>query len=194
VAGYFLRGGQKLMPGKTNNSPFSAAKREAVMRRVSMLLTAVVVTAGCSKTETPAADTAAAAAAAAPAPAPAPAAVVAVTEPEIAGTWTGTSMPMGSDSVVAKWKQVCGAGTCKGTTEGSKVTITASYTLAGDSAVGSSQPYTDPANKALKGAKVMDTWIAHFKGDSASGTGATHLASKPDSILMAFHFTGTKQH
>lgn len=160
------------------------------MRRVSMLLTAVVVTVACSKTETPAADTAAAAAA----PAPAPAAVVAVTEPEIAGTWTGTSMPMGSDSVVAKWKQVCAAGTCKGTTEGSKVTVTAAYTLAGDSAVGTSKPYSDPSNKMLKGAKAVDSWIVHFNGDSASGTGATKLASKPDSVMMAYHFVGTKQH
>ena len=161
------------------------------MRRVSMLLTAVVATVACSKTETPPADTAAAAA---PVVAPAPAAVVAVTEADVAGTWKGTSSPAGSDSVVAKWTQVCAAGACKGTSEGNPATINSTYTLAGDSAVGVSKPYSNPSLKALKGAKIVDTWIVHFKGDSASGTGAMKLASKPDSVVMAYHFTGTKQH
>ena len=131
------------------------------MRRVSMLLTAVVATVACSKTETPPADTAAAVVA----PAPEPVAVVAVTEPDVAGTWKGTSSPMGSDSVVAKWTQVCAAGACKGTSEGNPATINSTYTLAGDSAVGVSKPYSNPSLKALKGAKIVDTWIVHFKGE-----------------------------
>ena len=160
------------------------------MRRVSILLTALVATVACSKTETPAADTAAAVA---PAPAMAPAAV-AVTDADVSGTWKGTSMPMGSDSVVAHWTQVCGAGACKGTSDGNPTAINSTYTLAGDSAVGVSKPYSNPSMKALKGAKIVDNWTVHFKGDSASGTGAMKLASKPDSVVMAYHFVGTRQH
>jgi hypothetical protein len=151
------------------------------MRRLLMVIP-VVVLAACAKKEAPPADTAAAMA---PPMAPAPAA--AVTEADVAGTWKGTSSPMGSDSVISKWTQVCAAGTCKGTTEGSKMTILSKYTLAGDSAVGTSEPYTPP-----KSPKVIDTWIVHFSGDNATGTGAMKLASKPDSVVMAYHFTGSR--
>jgi hypothetical protein len=156
------------------------------MRRLLMMISVVVVVAACAKKETPPADTAVAVAPPmAPAPAPA------VTEADIAGTWKGTSSPMGSDSVIAKWTQVCAAGTCKGTREGSKVTIIAAYTLAGDSSVGVSQPYSEPS---MKGVKLIDTWVAHIHGDSATGTGAGKLASKPDSVVNRYHFAGTRTH
>lgn len=46
----------------------------------------------------------------------------------------------------------------------------------------------------MKGTKVTDHWVVHFtSADNASGTGAFHLASKPDSVVMAYKFTGTKQ-
>jgi len=150
-----------------------------------MVIPVLVVLAACAKKETPPADTAAAVVAPPMAPPPAPA----VTEAEAAGTWKGTSSPMGSDSVVSRWTQVCSAGTCKGTVEGSKLTVVAKYTLAGDSAVGTSTPYADPSRK---GVKVIDTWIVHFNGDNVTGTGATKLASKPDSVVMAYHFTGSR--
>lgn len=173
---------------KPTPHPYSAAKREGVMRRVLRLIPVVFAAVACTKSETPAnvatVDTGMA-------PAAAPAAAPAVTEADVAGTWKGTSMPMGSDSVVGHWTQVCAAGTCKGTSEESKLTIVSSYTLAGDSAVGVSKPYTDPG---YKGGKVIDTWVVHFSGDNATGTGAAKLASKPDSVVMAYHFTGTRQH
>jgi hypothetical protein len=150
-----------------------------------MLLSVVVAVVACAKTETPPADTANAAMAPAPAPAPAPT----ITETDVAGTWKGTSMPMGSDSVVAKWTQVCAAGSCKGTVEGNKVTIQAAYTISGDSAVGVSQPYTDPS---VKGGKLIDTWVVRVAGDNATGTGAMKLASKPDSVVMRYHFAGSR--
>lgn len=122
--------------------------------------------------------------------APAPAAVVALTDADVTGTWEGTSTPMGSDSVVTHWKQVCGAGKCTGTTtEHPKAAAHATYTVAGDSAVGVSEPY---ANPDMKGAKVIDTWTVHFSGDNATGTGAMKLASKPDSVVMAYKFTGNR--
>lgn len=152
------------------------------MRRL-LILIPVVVAVACAKTETPPADTAAAMAPEAPAMAPA------LTETDVAGTWKGTSMPAGSDSVVARWTQVCAAGSCKGTTEGSKVTVQSTYTLAGDSAVGVTTPYSDPA---FKGATIIDTWVVRINGDSATGTGAMKLASKPDSVVMSYHFAGSR--
>jgi hypothetical protein len=154
-----------------------------------MLIPAVVVVVACAKTETPPAATAATDTAMAPAMAPAIA--PALTEADVAGTWKGTNMPIGSDSVVAKWTQVCAAGSCKGTVEGSKVKIQAAYTMSGDSAVGVSQPFASPA---AKGAKVIDTWVVRVKGDAATGTGAMKLASKPDSVVMAYHFAGSRAH
>ena len=160
------------------------------MRRLWMVIPVVVVLAACAKKEAPPADTSMAVAPPAAAPmAPAPAA--ALTEANVAGTWKGTSSPVGSDSVVAKWTQVCAAGSCKGTREGSKVTIIAAYTLAGDSSVGVSQPYSEPS---MKGAKLIDTWVAHINGDNATGTGAAKLASKPDSIVSRYHFAGSRTH
>src|SRR6185369_11552504 len=121
------------------------------MRRTLILLSVAAVAIACAKKEeAPPADTAAAMA-----PAPAPVAV-ALTDADVSGTWEGTSTPMGSDSVVGHWKQVCGAGKCTGTSqENPKVSMHSTYTLAGDSAVGKSEPFTDAA---MKGAKIIDTW------------------------------------
>jgi hypothetical protein len=153
------------------------------MRRTLILLSVAAVAVACAKKEeAPAADTGAAMA-----PAPAPVAV-AVTEADVAGTWQGTSTPMGSDSVVIHWKQVCAAGKCTGTsTENPKNTMHSTYTVAGDSAVGVSEPISVP-----KGGKIIDTWTVHFSGENASGTGAQKLASKPDSVVMAYKFTGSR--
>ena len=155
------------------------------MRRTLILLSVAAVALACAKKEeAPAADTAAAMA---PAPAPAP---VALTDADVAGTWEGTSTAMGSDSVIAHWKQVCAGGKCTGTsTENPKQTAHSTYTVAGDSAVGTTEPYT---MAGIKGGKVIDTWTVHFNGESASGTGAFKLASKPDSVVMAYKFTGNR--
>jgi hypothetical protein len=64
--------------------------------------------------------------------------------------------------------------------------------MSGDSAVGVSQPYSDPA--IVKKGKVIDTWVARSMGDNVTGTGATKLASKPDSVVMTYRFTGTRTH
>jgi hypothetical protein len=160
------------------------------MRRTFSLIPVLFAVMACAKTETPPADTAAAMA---PAPAPEAAPAMApVTEATVSGTWKGTSKMEGTDSVVSKWTQVCSAGKCKGTSEGSKTTIQTTYTLAGDSAVGVSTPFTDPG--MAKGARLIDTWVVHFNGENASGTGAMKLASKPDSVVMRYSFTGSRQH
>ncbi|MEO7502599.1 MAG: hypothetical protein ABIW94_08170 [Gemmatimonadaceae bacterium] len=156
------------------------------MRRTLNLIPVVIALIACAKTETPPADTAAAMA-----PEPAAMAPVAVTETDVAGTWTGTSKAEGSDSVVSKWTQVCAAGKCKGTNEGSKAVVNSTYTLAGDSAVGTTTPYSNPM--MAKGAKIVDTWVSHINGENVTGTGAMKLASKPDSVVMRYSFTGSRQ-
>jgi hypothetical protein len=146
------------------------------MRRALFLIPLLIA---CAKSDTAQTDSAAMA----------PAMAAALTDADVAGTWTGTSMPAGSDSVVAHWTQVCGGGTCRGTSQESKDTVVSSYTLSGDSAVGVSQPYTDPA---IPGVKVIDNWVVRIQGTMASGTGSMALASKPDSVVFRYRFEGTR--
>lgn len=160
------------------------------MRRIVQLIPAVALFVACTKADTPPADTAAMAPAPAPVAAPAP---TPVTEEMVSGTWTGTNSPMGSDSIVGHWTQVCGKGSCSGTSQESKITIPSTYTLAGDSAVGQSKPFEDPAMKMPKGTKLIDNWVVHFDGNNVKGTGAMKLASKPDSVVIRYTITGTKK-
>lgn len=157
------------------------------MRRVLILLSVAAVAVACAKKEEapPAADTTAAMA-----PAPAPAAAPALTEADVAGTWKGTSSPMTSDSVVSHWTTVCAAGKCTGTSTEDKTKIHYTYTMSGtDSIMGVSEPYAGP-----KGVKMIDSWTVHISGDNVTGTGAQKLASKPDSVVMAYKFMGSRQH
>ena len=78
------------------------------MRPIMLLAPIALLVSACAKSDTPAADTGAAMAMA----------PMMMMEADVAGSWTGTSMPEGSDSVVARWTQMCGGGTCKGTVEG----------------------------------------------------------------------------
>jgi hypothetical protein len=149
------------------------------MRSALLLLPLLVL--GCAKSETPKTDTSAMA--------PAPAATLA--ESDIAGTWTGTAKAAGTDSVISHWTQICGGGTCRGTSqEDMKDTIPSTYTIMGDSAVGQTQPYKDPG---MKGAEVVDHWTVHIASGNVTGTGHFTLASKPDSVLARYTFTGAKQ-
>ena len=143
------------------------------MRRVWIALPLLFA---CAKAETPP-------------PAP-PAGPVALTDADLAGTWTGTAMPMGSDSVIMRFTQICGAGMCKGVMEGAKDTLPATYTLSADSAYGqSTAPYADPMNK---GQMVVDHWVFRMVGGKATGTGMVTLASKPDSTVLRYHFEGSR--
>jgi hypothetical protein len=145
------------------------------MRRYLLI---VPFLAACAGADTPPADSAAAAAPAA------------LTDADVSGTWTGTLMAEGSDSVVAHWTQVCAAGTCRGTSQESPGdTTVASYTIAGDSVMGTSQPF---AHKQMGGAMVVDQWVARPTGNQAAGTGMLTLAAKPDSVLMRYRLTGTR--
>ena len=141
------------------------------MRHMLLLLPLLVA---CAKGETPQADTAAAA-------------PMALTEADVSGTWTGTNMPEGSDSVIARWTQVCANGTCLGTVEGMPDTVRSTYMLMGDSVMGTASPFT-----SMAGVRVTDAWTVHFSGDNATGTGVMRLADNPDSVVMRYHFQGSR--
>jgi len=142
------------------------------MRRLLLLLPLLVA---CAKGENAQTDTAAAGS-------------MALTDADVAGTWTGTSMPLGSDSVIVQWTQICGAGTCKAIIEGMPDTVVSTYTIAGDSVMGTAGPYDNP----IAGASVMDSWTVHPHGDSATGTGMMRLADMPDSVVLRYHVVGTR--
>ena len=149
------------------------------MRGALLVVPMAFVMLACGAKEEPAADTSAATAAPAPA---------GLTEADVAGTWTGTSMMEGSDSVVVRWKQVCGGGTCKGTAEGQADTVTSTYTLSADSSIGVSQPYMEPVVKA----QVVENWVARVTGNSVNGSNVLKLAGT-DSVIARMRFTGTRQ-
>lgn len=149
------------------------------MRHPLIVLIPCALLLACAKKEDSAADSSMMAAAPA-----------ALTDAQVSGTWTGTAKLAGTDSVVQHWTQVCGSGTCMGTTtEMPRDTIHATYRLDADSTIGVSTPYTDPVAKAL----IIDNWVARFSGSTVTGHGWAVLADKPDSVVMRYTFDGMRQ-
>jgi hypothetical protein len=147
------------------------------MRRALLLLPLVVL--GCAKTETPQSGSATQAAA------------VKLTEADVAGTWSGTAKLAGSDSVIAHWTEICAGGTCRGTSqENLKDTIPSTYNIMGDSVVGVSPQYTDPG---MGNTPIVEHWTIHPANGQLTGTGYYTLASKPDSVVARFTFTGARK-
>lgn len=135
----------------------------------------------CTKGEQPSADTTAMAMAPA-----------ALTDADVAGTWTGTMKPEGSDSVIVHWTQVCAAGSCSGTAvEMPGDTIPSTYAMSADSAMGKTSPYKDPT---VGGANVIDNWVLRLAGPGqVRGRGWIVLADKPDSVLLRYTFEGARK-
>lgn len=147
------------------------------------ILLAVLLTA-CAKPETPPSDTAAAAMAPAP-----PAKLTAA---DIAGTWTGESKAVGSDSVTSKWV-VKSTSDSTGTATYTGTTTTVAYTTAfdADSAMATSAAFVPPGAK--KGApKVQFHSVGRLVGGKLVGTSTTVLAAKPDSVITRGTFEATK--
>lgn len=150
------------------------------MRRyVAALALSVLSALACAKKEQPAADSAAMA--------PAPAAM---TDADFSGTWTGMAKLAGTDSVIAHWTQVCGGGTCLGTSVEAPDTVKSTYAIEADSSHGVTSPYVD---KAMGGARVVDHWIARVSGGTVQGHGWFVLADKPDSVVARYTFEGTRK-
>lgn len=147
------------------------------MRRYLLVLPLVFA---CAKGEEMPADSAAMAAAPA-----------ALTEADVAGTWTGTGINEAPDTGSVTFSITCGGGTCRQTTSAApNDTLPSTYTIAADSSHGVSTPYPDPQRG---GAMVVDHWVARVSGNQVTGYGWLVLADKPDSALVRYRFTGTKQ-
>ena len=145
------------------------------MRRYLLVVPFLVA---CARAETPPADSSAIAAPAM------------LTEADVAGNWSGNLMAEGSDSVIGTWTDTCGGGTCRlvaGNAPNDTVVFT--YTLSGDSLT-----YNAPAHKEpTSGAMVTESGVARIAGNQITGTGIARLAEKPDSVVVRYRFTGTKQ-
>lgn len=155
------------------------------MRKVLLLAVAVVA---CSKTEKPAADTAAAA----PPPAPVPAAPAALTAADLAGNWTGESKMAGTDSVVSHWTAVHSTdSTGKLAIQGSKDSIAYTVKLDADSMMATSVAYKDPG-LPKKTPPVIFKTVGRLKDGKMVGTSTLVLASKPDSVIGKTTFVANK--
>lgn len=145
------------------------------MRRYLLVLPLLFA---CAKQEEPAADSAAAAMPAA------------LTEADVAGTWTGTVTPEAPDTGTVNFTVSCGGGSCHLTTSVAPTdTVHSTYVLAADSSTGTSTPYKDAQ---AGGAMVVDHWVARVTGTQVTGHGWVTLADKPDSVVGRYRFSGSK--
>lgn len=115
---------------------------------------------------------------------------VPLTEAVMAGTWGGALRDARSDAVIGNIVDICADGVCKGVMNGSTDTVFIEYRLAGDSSIGVSRPFNA---RSKKGMRLQDRWVARVRHDTLFGVGATHLAGRPDSVVMRFRFAATRQ-
>lgn len=144
------------------------------MRRLLFALPFVIA---CGGAETPPADSAAAAPAA-------------LTETDVAGTWSGTLKPEGSDSVLGNFTVIIGGGSFSLVSASApNDTVRGTYTLSGDSSMYSAPAHADPT---FGGAMVTDAGTSRFSGNTLTARGMVRLAATPDSVLLRYVATGTK--
>ena len=156
-----------------------------MMRRCTMLCSAVLFVAACSKSEQ-AADTTKAPAAA-PAPAPAPA----VTLADFAGKWAVVATPeSGKDTSVTKYTMTATADTSGWIMEfPSGVKVPLQISLSGDSVLVKSGQFSSQRRKSVK---VWTEGAARLQGGKFVGeTTAHYLNAGADSVLK-LRIDGTK--
>jgi hypothetical protein len=167
----------RIVEAKEVPEPAHSSFPEGVpMRRYLLVLPFLIA---CAGSDTPPADSAAAATPAA------------LTEADVAGSWSGTLNVEGDTAAVSgHWSDVCGAGTCRlTTTENPKDTVTLTYVIEGDSLRYNAAPHPDPM---AGGAMVTDEGVARIAGNQINGNGMIKLADRPDSVVARYRFTGTK--
>lgn len=146
------------------------------MRRYLLVLPLLIA---CAKAETPSADSVAAASG-----------PPALTEADVAGTWSGTVTAQAPDTGSSNFTVTCGGGSCHlVAADAPNDTVHSTYVLAADSSTGTSTPHKEPA---AGGATVVDHWVARVTGNQVTGRGYLTLADKPDSVVWRYTFTGTK--
>jgi hypothetical protein len=135
------------------------------------------------------ADTAAGDSAAMAPPPPA-----ALTAADIAGSWDGRTMPVGSDSVLSSWVAMS-------TSDSTGVTVTAGTTdtvphtvmFSGDSMVVMSAPHRDAAPPSGTGQMVVFRAVGRMQDGRLTGTTAIMLAEKPDSVVFSGRWDATRR-
>ena len=153
------------------------------MRKGLLLAVAIVA---CSKTETPAADTAAAATTPAPPPAPA-----ALTAADLRGTWNGVSKREGTDSTLSFTIVSTTDSTGKFVFAGSKDSISTTSKFDGDSTIVTSAAYRDPA-MPKNAPRVVFRAVGRMKDGKLVGSAAIMPAAKPDSVIGRATWEATK--
>lgn len=149
------------------------------MRRILPTVLAVAALVACAQQEAPPVDSPAAAAAPAM-----------LTASDLAGTFTGVSMAMDSDSILARWTVVSPTGmggvlVLEGTTD--SIPFTSSFDA---DSVMFVTTYNDPA---LPGSpEVTFRGVGRMEGNKLVGSGVTTLASNPDSVISRERLESTR--
>ena len=150
------------------------------MRNAFLLALAVVA---CSTKDAPVTDSAAGTAA--------PATPAQLTAADITGSWTGMTMPQGSDSVTNRWTTIHDTdSTGRIISENSPDTIMYSVVFDADSMIATSKPYTMTASPK---APVVFRSVGRLKDGKLVGTNTITLAAKPDSVVARSHWEATKK-
>jgi len=125
-----------------------------------------------------------------------PAAPAALTVTDVTGSYTGSTMANGTDSVLATWTSASMTN-ASGGLEGKFVdartptdTVAITGVLSADSVIWSSAPYLPPG--AAAGSPQLK-WVAvgHVSGNNWTGTAVTMIAAT-DSVVQNSHWTATR--
>lgn len=147
------------------------------MRKVLLLLPLALA---CAKSETAQTDTTPMAMAPAP-----------LTANDVAGTWNGTVMREGSDSVVLRWTIISTTPPeFKMVFEGSPDTLTLTSSFDADSMFTTSPPYDDPSTPTKE--MVIFRSVGRLQDGKLVGTSTVMLADKPDSVVARSRWEGTR--
>lgn len=151
--------------------------------RTSLLLLLVPAVLACAKPdEAGNTDTAAPAQAAAP---------TALRATDVSGTWNGTTMAQGSDSVISRWTLMNDSdSTGKLIRASTGDTVSYRVTFNGDSMVAVSQPYA--TTKAANAPKVSFNSTGRLQDGKLVGTVFYTSATKPDSVVNRARFEATR--
>ena len=115
-----------------------------------------------------------------------------LTAEAVNGTWNGTTMGGGGDSVTSRWTYTRNAdGTASFVYEGSSDTVSYATVVSGDSIVSTSEPYTPPAAPAGS-PQIMVRSVGRLIGGRLVGTSAVMLATSPDSVVARGRWEATR--
>ena len=164
------------LPGSTRDTPGDP------MRPTLLLIVPALL--ACAKSD----DSAAARDTSTPTAATAPAALRAS---DVSGTWNGTTMAQGSDSVISRWTLMNDTDTTgkliRATTGD---TVPFRVTFSGDSMVAVSQPYA--STRAANAPRVIFNSTGRLQDGKLVGTVFYTSATKADSVLSRARFEATR--